>query len=302
MFAVEKFLQDHSIDYCSSGNKHCRGGWVQIHCPFCPGARDYHLGIHLSLGYGSCWRCRGKSMLLIIKTLLNCSWGQAKLILGEYGGSSLIGIAGREHKVHSTIRDIEVQWPWGAEALSNRHREYLADVRKIDPDWVERVYGLRGCGAIGDYKHRIIAPIHLDGKMISYQGRDITGKSPLKYKACAQIDEAMDHKCSLYAVDLVPGNSVVVVEGVVDAWRLGPGAVATFGIAFRTEQMHMLMARFDNIYLLFDGEARAQLSASPLARNLAATGRKVEIIELSEGDPGEMSQSQADDLMDELGL
>lgn len=296
-FDAIKFLRDYNIDHVIQGHSRARPGWVQIHCPFCAGSRGYHLGINLLGEYSSCWRCKGKSIPAVVQALLNCSWPQAYQLVKQYNGRTRL-----PEKYQKKIKtNKNVAWPTGTDKMTDRHAAYLIN-RKFDPDWLEEIYGLRGTGPVGEYKHRIIAPIFLNGQMISYQGRDITGKSDLKYKACAEIDEAYDHKNSLYAVDLVKGTSAVIVEGFADAWRLGPGAIATFGTAFKAAQVKMIYERFNRVFLLYDAEAQAQKSAKDMGLKLSVAGVQVELLLLDEGDPGEMSQDDANHLSRELGL
>ena len=54
---------------------------------------------------------------------------------------------------------------------------------------------------------------------------------------------------------------------------------------------------------MFDGgELAARKQSELIAVLLSARGVEVEILELDEGDPGEMKQREADKLMKELGL
>lgn len=240
-------------------------------------------------------------MLAIIQALLGCSWGEAKQLLSEYSGENRV-VRRERHQSPVRVRvRSECKLPAGSGPMGERHKRYL-EGRGFDAEWLERVYGLKGTGPVGDYKHRVIAPIAVNGKVVSFQGRDITGRSSLKYMACPQSLEAMDHKEVLYAVDLVPADRVVVVEGIVDAWRLGPGAVATFGTAFKPAQVRMIVERFSYAFLLYDMERQAQNNAWDLARRLVSTGMKVEVLKLPQGDPGEMDQDDADALMRELRI
>lgn len=186
--------------------------------------------------------------------------------------------------------------------MTDRHRQYLVN-RKFVPELLERTFNLKGTGPVGDYLHRIILPIYLDRKMISFQGRDITGKCEDhdKYRACAKVNEALDHKHSLYAIDLVPGDAAVVVEGAADVWRLGPGAVGTFGTGFTRIQQLLFRRRFKQAFMLFDPEPIAMQKAEQCAYELAIIGIKVELIELDEADdPGNLKQDDADYIMREL--
>ena len=96
------------------------------------------------------------------------------------------------------------------------------------------------------------------------------------------------------------GDSVVVVEGITDAWRLGPGAVATFGIQFTLMQV-ILLRQFESKYIMFDSaDPQAIKQAEKLADYLSGFPGHVEIIETHCGDPAELTQKEADALMGEL--
>lgn len=232
---------------------------------------------------------------------MRCSGFEAKRIILEYGGEKTRPLLKQNSPVQVGKRK-RVDFPLGTVELQPKHRDYLIG-RNFDPDLLERIYGLKGTGPLGDYKFRIIAPVILDGKMVSYQGRDVTGKSDLRYKACPLDLEVIHHKHTLYGVDLVKGGSVVVVEGITDVWRLGPGAVATFGTGFTKQQANMIMQKFKRVYLLFDPEPKAQQVAEELSWVLSNVGVESYIIDLGSGtDPGDMKQDDADNLMKELGL
>lgn len=303
IFDALKFLRAYRIPHTTEGNR-ARRGWVQISCPFCGGGeRGWDLGISLIDGRCSCWRCRGKHVVQVIRALLRCSAEEAEKIY-------------KQHLVRTVIHDdrpavqtpvsTSLKLPSGCEPLCglDRHKNYLLR-RNFDPDLLERFYGLRGTGPTGDYKHRIIAPITLDGRLVSYQGRDITGKveKDRRYKACAMKDEIIHHKKILYGLDLATGTSCVVVEGITDKWRLGPGAVATFGTGFKEEQAALLYKRFRRIFVLFDPEPQAQAVAQQLGDFLANMGREVVFPDLeTDLDPGDLSQDDANAVMRELQL
>lgn len=80
-----------------------------------------------------------------------------------------------------------------------------------------------------------------------------------------------------FTIDKAAGDSCIVVEGVTDVWRLGPGAVATFGIKFRPAQVAMLARHFKTIHVLFDPEPAAQAQARKLATDISRLGCAVKI-------------------------
>ena len=301
MFDAERFLRDYELPIATAENKHCRPGWTQTHCPFCTGSRDFHLGININGEYGNCYRCGWKSLSTIIQKLLLCNAPSAKLVLRKYlsRNSRLLASSAPTGAVPCTAT--EVVLPPGTGAMTERHKAYLRK-RNYDADYLEQTWGLMGTGPVGEYRHRIVAPITYEGKLVSYQGRDITGKSDLKYMACKLALEVVHHKDVLYGIDHVPSNAVVVVEGITDVWRLGPGAVATFGTSYLPSQVEVLLNHFGVFFVLFDAERAAQESALTLAHQLTATGKIVEKLRLASGDPGGMSQKNADHLMRDLGF
>ena len=296
---IQKFLRDFNIPYTTSGDKHCRKGWIQIGCPFCAGGVGTHLGVKLPGAYASCWRCKGKTMLQVVQALTTCSWSEAYSIIEQY--STKGGKQRTTKKIKFLDKEKIVKLPSGCDGMARRHDEYLGN-RGFDPEYLEEVFGLKGTGPIGEYKHRIIAPIVLQDRLISYQGRDITGKSELKYMACAEINEAYPHKHSLYGIDLAKRESVLVVEGITDVWRMGEGSVATFGTAFTSSQVGMIYRGFKRAFVLFDNEPAAQKAGNELGSMLATSGIDVEVLSLDEGDPGDMEQDEADSLVKDLGI
>ncbi len=302
MINIEKLYRDFNIPYETSGHKHVAPGWVGTPCPFCSGNPGFHLGYcsdssHRYAGAFSCWRCGGKDRWKALSRILSVPESKVWEIIKQYSSDS----PNIQKKQKPKKKAKECQLPPGTERMKNWHRDYLRN-RRFDPIYLEKEWGLLGTGPTGHYKHRIIIPIHFKGRIVSYQGRDITDKSEMKYKACPQEQEVLDHKNCLYGIDKVDGNSIVIVEGVSDVWRLGPGAVATFGIKFKEEQASQLL-RFKRIFLLYDSEfddPQAGEQADKLADYLSSPSREVEKITLSEGDPGDLSDEEAKSLINDL--
>lgn len=288
----EKICRDHGIPHVTEGHKHCRPGWIQVVCPFCAGNPGYHLGFNEERAGFHCWRCGSKKTIEVLIKILRISGSQAFQILAKYKGSRR-----RVTNAPTFERRSKVSYPMGTCELNPRAAAYLSK-RKYNAESLQKIWGLRSTGPTGPYKFRIIAPIYQDGVLVSYQGRDYTNKQDPPYKACSQEDEVEDHKHCLYGLDLFEGDSVVVVEGIADVWRLGPGAVATFGIKFTNAQVSKLM-KFKKVFIFFDSDPQAIVQARKLAMILSAFC-EVEILVIENGDPGNMSQEKADKLMGEL--
>ena len=305
MFSILAFLRDRRIDHTTTGPR-SRPGWVQVNCPFCGGGgRGYDLGIKIDDARCACWRCRGKHISEVVMALTRCSREELRTIMAQYGGQKArptLLKQNEESPIKAVHRKRQCKLPAGTAEMTERHLQYL-EKRGYDAELLEDVFGLKGTGPLGDYAHRIILPIIFEGRVVSFQGRDITGRAELRYKACAMADETVHHKHVLYGWDLAKKKSCVVVEGAADAWRLGPGAVATFGTGFTPQQAALLAGRFDRVFLAFDPEPQAQKVAEELAWVLGNAGAECVVVELDDGiDPGDMGQKDADALMREMGL
>jgi hypothetical protein len=298
MFNCRKFYEDHRIDYYDGEyqHKHCRPGWIQKECPFCSGNPGLHLGYNEISGYFKCWRCGYHSIDEVIRTLIGVSWSHAKELKRGYGGR-----AHRQKPIFGPkYKDIQVALPEGTGPMKKAHKEYLRQ-REFNPAILEDIWDVLGTGKTGKYKNRIIAPIYHKGELVSYQGRDITGKSDIRYKACEKENEKILHQEVLYGYDLTDKTSVVVVEGITDAWRLGPGAAGTFGLGVSAGQLKLL-SEFKNIFVLRDfTDPQALVEAESLVAELSILGKHAEMIWIEKGtDPADLTQQEADWLMREL--
>ena len=292
MFDVLRWASDYKLDHRHSG------GWVNIHCPFCQGSPDYHLGLRAD-GIGChCWRCGKHKLWDAIKAVCGPSQGLLSQIRERYGTGPIRLVQSDTTRLHAP----SVSWPSGIlGSIPVMAADYLKS-RGFDPVLLAGTWGLRFTGPTGGYKFRIIAPIYDGGKLVSYQGRCYTGKRELRYKACPKDLEAVDHQNLLYGEWLVTGNHVLVVEGIADAWRLGPGAVATFGIGYTMAQVERL-AKYKRVSLIFDSDPQAIEQAEELGVLLRGLNPEiqVDVVELEDGDPGELSAADVRELKRRLG-
>jgi DNA primase len=98
----------------------------------------------------------------------------------------------------------------------------------------------------------------------------------------------------------VEGTKVILVEGITDVWRLGPGAIATFGIAFTKEQIKLLK-QFEEVFIWFDSDRNAQRQADRIAQYISALGKEAEIINVGGyEDPASVPQKEAKKLVRQI--
>ncbi len=290
-YDIVSLLEDNGVRLTTEG-PNCAPGWRNCRCPFCDDTSD-HLGYNVEEGYWNCWKCGNHSVKKVVGELLSLNKHEVYDLIARYKKRPSMWM--EERMVTKTTR---VQLPYGTENMTHRHRLYLQQ-RQFDPDVLTERYGLLGTGHLGDYKFRIIAPIWQEGKLVSYTGRDITDRSDLKYKACTGEDEIIFHKDCLYALDNVQNSSVIVVEGIADVWRLGPGAVALFGMLYSPEQIKKLK-RFKRRYIMLDSGENEFKKSKEMAAVLSIFDGENIVVELDEGDPGNMKQEEADILMKDL--
>lgn len=317
---IISFLNDYSIDYVTEGNKHAHAGWVNIHCPHCEGSKNYHLGFNIDGGYTSCYRCGFHLVSDTIAALLNVDWKKAIEIIKSYGGKAYVKYV--EKAVHQNTKPHK--FPSGTTPLQKQHKAYL-ESRGFDPDYLERLWHLVGTGAIsllGDlnYKHRIIIPYFWNGRQVSFDARDITGKAMNKYQACPLEREIIPHKDILFGKQEAWKDVGICVEGTTDVMRLGVYAFATSGINYTPKQITLIAKTFKRVPVLFDSapkkEKKLSLKSirenSNLSKEMQAEKQaKFLISELRfrgcdafrvpiEGDPGGMEQNEADYLVKQL--
>ena len=316
MMNILKLYKDHHITIAGPGQRHYRYGWVNTPCPFCTGSGKpgNHLGFCVDPAderFGSfvCYRCGGKRVLDAISGVLGISKEQARNIIASYGGISTVPTLIKPKAIRYTR---EVLLPPRTKRIQDipGALKYVLD-RRFDPDYLEQVWGVRATGAGSvvkakdgdknikvDYSYRLIIPVYHKGKLVTYQGRDWTGKVSPKYKAAHPSVEAAPIKDILYGLDKAEGiDTGVLVEGVTDVWRIGIGGIACFGIKYREPQVRLLIEHFKALKILFDTEPQAKIQALKIIKALVPY-LPVDWIKLPKGkDPADLTQEEIKELL-----
>lgn len=288
MFNCLQFLKDYNIPTETEG-ENSGPGWIQIDCPFCsPPDTKGHGGFNLKTGYYNCWRCGKHYTVDIVSSLLLISREDAKKIARNYYDDKIILPIEKK----TTKKASFVKFPLFTEKINDMHKSYLIK-RNFDPEKIEKQYKIMGTGHLGDYKFRIIVPIYINGRVVSYQGRDVTDEQKERYKACREEEEIIHHKHIVYNIDNSKKNKVIIVEGVTDTWRLGNDCVSLFGIQYKNEQVLMIAQNYREVFVLFDPGEKEKEQAEKLGRMLSGIGIKAEVITCFEKDPAEFSNEEA---------
>ena len=304
---ILQLYEDFSIPSATEDGRHYRPGWLNTACPFCRGHEGNHLGWNLENDYFYCFRCGSHQIPITISKLLKVSVREVKLILKQY--RTRASKPTKETKVK--IRKKAHRLPSGTAPLTNRHKQYL-EKRGFDPAYLEKKYGLLGTGPVSsldgiNYKFRIVAPILWSDRQVSFQGRDITDRSKLKYITCPKDRELIFHKDILYgnwgrlvhALPQISNDIGIIVEGITDVWRFGDYSFATFGIEYTHKQVRLISTIFKHVAVVFDNESQAIIQANKLVAELKFRGVDAWRV-LIDGDPGGMSQVDADSLVKDV--
>jgi len=295
MLHFTRLCQELNIQYLESGHHHCAEGWVQVNCPFCTdGTHGWHLGYALEKGSMNCWRCGSHSLYDFLK--VKFPGKSPKRIIQQYDDATFI-----PEKKKAQPRRRKAKQPPGMEAVSRVHKKYL-ERKNFDPEIIIEEWELMGTKGLSEgWSWRLIAPIcDMRGTITGYAGRSLSEDVKPRWKFSRNSEMSDDPKKMLYGIDKVQ-DSVLIVEGVSDVWRFGPGAVATFGIDWKVEQAHILR-QFTHRFIMFDPEPQAQANAKALAEWLSPFGGETEIISGLKSDPGDLSQTRADKIKKELGI
>jgi hypothetical protein len=270
---LSEVLEELGIPFKRTGeHKNVRAGWISCECPRCsPGSGKYLLGLIGGSAY--CWQC-GRI------TLYNA-------LCEAYGGPSrdvAALLANLPHEAPLTRPSGRLALPTGVGPLLPCHKSYLLS-RGLDPCILEEVWGVRGIGLQARLAWRLFLPVTYRGQTVSWTTRSM-GSEGMRYVSAKPEEEGMPIKSTLYGFDLAR-HACIAVEGPLDALKIGPGAVATFGLGFTQVQVRLL-AKFPVRTVAFDAEPNAQRRADALCHALACFPGRTRRVEIPAGDPGDL--------------
>jgi len=292
LVSISDYLKSRNITIYTEG-KNVKDGWTNIRCLFCDD-RSNHLGISPTGGF-NCWRCPAKGTIITLAMKIDgCGFSNALKTLSDFKAYRTIHDYDNPHFEQpqaGMLRDFKsVDSVFSDEMISPdlfpEYVEYIVG-RNFDPVVLIKKYGLYCGGSIGKYHHRIVVPFYQHGKKVTFTARDITGTNNIPYLH-QPVDESQTHpKSELYNTDNAR-DTIIVVEGPTDVWRIGDGCVALCGMKYTQKQV-LLLSQYKRVFIMLDAEDEAQRLARKLASNLSSLVNHVEKITLDEGDPGDMN-------------
>jgi hypothetical protein len=262
---ITEVLRLYGIPVAPPDHHHRTRGREQTDCPWCDAPGHFRLGIRPD-GQCACWTCGGHGLAA---TLSRLTGRPPKEFVELLGGLALPKYEPRPRGRYKP--------PPGVGPLTGAHLRYLKS-RRFDPDEITGVWGVGGIGFQPHVRWRLFIPVHRRGQPVSWTTRSVSPCARVRYVSAKPEEESFPHKEWLYGLDKA-GNSVVVVEGPTDVWRVGPGAVATLGASVTRAQVR-LIANVPVRTVCFDNEPEAQRRAKKLCDELSlfpGVTRRVEI-------------------------
>jgi len=297
-FDVIQYLDSRGVLYDIEGeNISAKGNWIGLQCLWCSDHLN-HLGINLDTKGISCWMCPIKGTVLkLIMKIDRCGLKRAKEVVNDFSDITVYVKKRLEEQELDTDPKppptTQKDFPklMITEEFLPLHRAWL-EGRNFDPEEIYYEYGLKCCGAVGKYNLRLIVPFYERNRMVTFTTRDVTDKAKTPYIHLSDEKSIIAPKKTLYNIKTME-DTALVVEGVTDVWRMGKGCVGTMGIKYTTEQVYLL-SRARRVFTLFDSGEEAQKLAERLAYDLGSSVDHVENLEISEGDPADLSQMDVD--------
>jgi len=299
-YDLERLFSDNAVPHTSAN----RRGWVTLDCPNCGGVG--RLGWHQQRQMFFCWMCKRLPFDRTLKQVSGRSLQELAGLLERYKGWVEVGEENERPKGGAAV----LKFPAYTSALIGSHKRYLKE-RGLDYEQViaefGEIYGTPGYAPL--LPNRLVAPLYLDGQAVSYQARNILKECPKarRYHTCPPEEEIVYHRSTVYGLDACRGMSCVVVEGLFDVWKLGPGAVHTFGVAWLPAQLLTIAKRFKRVFVMYDSKGEddprglAQRAGKELAAGLAGLGVDAATIDPEDAkDPGAWKLEDARRIMHEL--
>ena len=307
MVDYESICKQLDIPYWTSGKNNVEG-CLTIHCPCCPDNDpdpSRHGNLNPADGSYSCWRCKGSHPSVVIARAAHISVQAASDLIRKY----TTGVASVKREEVKMANSITLP---GSYTPLDIHRNYL-ESRGFDVGELKFYHGIKFTGMMEkwegmNWQFRVIIPVFdRRNNLVSFQGRDVTGKQD-RYLFPPKEKQVKDCKTILYGAELCgKKDDLLVVEGVMDAWKLGAGAVCTFGSSVTQEQV-LEMSHWRRVFLAFDNEPAAVQHARDVAKQLSSLGTEAFLVNTdfgldSEGnvrDVGDLSFSEAREFMKDV--
>lgn len=271
-FNFISFLNDENIKFRESG-KNIGSNWIGLDCPFC-GAGGEHFGINLSTGALNCWLCSGKKLKEFIKRIKNCSWQKVNETVKKYElepQEILKKINNIEEKEEQEEKQNTIlKFPSTFTSILPKEAKDYLEKRRFSVLEMQKKYNVMWSGNTGRNKFRLIYPVYEGNKLVNYIGRSIIDdKNVIPYQFCLDEEAVVKRRDLIFNLDNCNSDKVVLVEGLMNACRLGDGTAALLSVNFSKSQVLKIRDKgFKKIFLAFDNDFPGRRAAKRLESQL----------------------------------
>jgi hypothetical protein len=277
---LKGLLEELDIPFATEqSHPNVRHGWYGVDCPFCESeSGKYYLGINIERLYANCWRC-GPHWLP--EALAGIPIGKAAALLKP---------------MYGVYKELEVKTrgkyrPPKAVDLCPIHLDYLKNRRGFARiAELQKLWEIQGTTNASKYSWRILIPVRFRGQLVSWTTRAIDDEIVPRYRAAPPERESVPIREVLYGYDYCR-HVAIIHEGPIDVWKVGPGAVCSFGVGYTYQQLNLLR-KIPTRYVCFDAETAAQRRAETLCSQLATFPGETYNITLDSNDPGQATRKE----------
>lgn len=252
-------LEKYKIKFVKSGqHHHATRGWINVDCPLCsPASQKYRLGINLTTTICNCYVCGPQSLVNVVALVSGTHYNAIKQDL--------------QHLTKVRLSDApqvkkNLLLPKGRGPLLDAHNKYLKG-RKFSPKKIQKIWKIEGIGIASKLSWRIFIPAMLNNEIVSWTTRAVSSVATMRYISAGVEEESISLKSFLYGEDFCH-HAIIINEGPLDVWTIGPGAVATCGMSYSKSQL-LRMSKYPVRVVCFDNDHSAQKRASKLTNDLS---------------------------------
>lgn len=295
-----KLFNDYNVEYDTRVNK----GWTNVTCPFCDD-KTFNGGFNNAGDYYHCWKCGGHNFKQALARTVNIPFNEVDTLIEQYAGRNSVLNTLNKKQAKATKLTLPT------DTFTPAERKYLKE-RNFSPKLLHEKYKIVGGGITGSWKYRIIIPLVLNGKIVSWTARTILSKQQQqklkipRYKNLSIEQSVVDPKSVLYNLDHCEDKIAVLTEGAFDVIRMGDGFFCSFGTELTQSQISMIKQRFEKVFIMFDNEEEAQAKARKFGLQIASIGVEVELVDcygdFNKNDAGELNEKEVQMIRHELGL
>ena len=295
-----KLFNDYNVEYDTRVNK----GWTNVTCPFCDD-KTFNGGFNNAGDYYHCWKCGRHNFKQALARTVNIPFNEVDILIEQYAGRNSVLNTLNKKQAKATKLTLPT------DTFTPAERKYLKE-RNFSPKLLHEKYKIVGGGITGSWKYRIIIPLVLNGKIVSWTARTILSKQQQqklkipRYKNLSIKQSVVDPKSILYNLDHCEDKIAVLTEGAFDVIRMGDGFFCSFGTELTQSQISMIKQRFEKVFIMFDNEEEAQAKARKFGLQIASIGVEVELVDcygdFNKNDAGELNEKEVQIIRHELGL